>query len=93
MVKQEIINMIVNKSCDPEDIHPTILKELMNNISTPISILFHKSITEGAVPRDWKRAYVTPIYKKGPNNNAENYRPISLTSVVCKLMETFIKLS
>jgi hypothetical protein len=41
---------------------------------------------------DWKKAYVSPIYKKGARNIAENYRPISLTSVVvCKLMEKFVK--
>ena len=45
----------------------------------------------GEIPRDWKRANVSPIFKKGPRNNAENYRPISLMFIVCKLMESFVK--
>ena len=40
---------------------------------------------------NWKMAYVSPIFKKGPRNKAGNYRPISLTSFVCKLMESFVK--
>ena len=43
------------------------------------------------MPEDWKTANVTPIYKKGPKLCAENYRPISLTSCVCKILESIIK--
>ena len=43
------------------------------------------------LPIDWKRANISPIYKKGSRNRAENYRPIRLTSLVCKIMETFVK--
>ena len=46
---------------------------------------------EGCIPQDWKMAYVSPIFKKGATTKAENYRPISLTSIVCKLMESFVK--
>ena len=46
---------------------------------------------EGCIPQDWKMAYVLPIFKKGVRNKAENYRPIRLTSIVCKLMESFVK--
>ena len=43
------------------------------------------------VPADWKEAIVTPVYKKGAKNKAENYRPIKLTSIVCNLMESLVK--
>jgi len=43
------------------------------------------------LPHDWKQANISPIYKKGPRNVAGNYRPVSLTSVVCKILETLIK--
>ncbi|MCP4267589.1 MAG: reverse transcriptase family protein, partial [Candidatus Brocadiaceae bacterium] len=43
------------------------------------------------VPEEWKLANVTPIFKKGCKSQPGNYRPISLTSVVCKLMETIIR--
>ena len=46
---------------------------------------------EGDIPTEWKSANVSPIYKKGSKNKAENYRPISLTSIICKIMESFIK--
>ena len=68
-----------------------MLKELVNNISRAIAFLLIKSMGQGVIPKDWKRANVSPIYKKGSRNCAENYRPISLTSLICKLMETFVK--
>ena len=45
----------------------------------------------GVIPREWRRANVSPIYKKGARNIAENYRPVSLTSIICKIMEKFVK--
>ena len=51
----------------------------------------NRTMEYGYLTLDWKKAFVSPIYKKGPRNLAENYRPISLTSVVCKLMEKFVK--
>ena len=46
---------------------------------------------EGIVPSEWKEANITPLFKKGSRNKPENYRPVSLTSVVCKLLETLIR--
>ena len=46
------------------------------------------SLEEGIVPSEWKEANITPLFKKGSRNN---YRPVSLTSVVCKLLETLIR--
>jgi len=45
----------------------------------------------GKVPDDWKRANVTPIFKKGSKADPGNYRPVSLTSVCCKMLESLIK--
>ena len=91
MVIEEIGRLKVNKSCGPDEIHPKMLKELVSIISLPLSILLNRSMQEGVVPTDWKKAYVSAIYKKGSKSVAENYRPISLTSLVCKLMESFVK--
>ena len=46
---------------------------------------------ERCIPQYWKIAYVSPIFKKGARNKAENYRPVSLTSVLCKLIKSFVK--
>ena len=43
------------------------------------------------VPSEWKEANITLLFKKGSRNKPENYRPVSLTSVVCKLLETLIR--
>ena len=91
MVAEEIENTNVDKSCGPDDIHPRMLKELVEFIALPISILLNRTMETGVIPSDWKRAYVSAIFKKGSKSKAENYRPISLTSIVCKLMETMIK--
>ena len=53
-------------------------------------MIFDSSLEQGCVPDDWKHAKVSPIYKKGDREKAENYRPVSLTSVVCKVMEHII---
>ena len=76
--------MNVNKSCGPDD--PRMPIELVDNMSRPLALLFNKSLEEGDIPKDWKQANVSPVYKKGAKNRAENYRPISLTSIVCKIM-------
>ena len=83
MVKKEFSNINNNKSCGPEEIYI--------KISRVIAFLLIKSMGQGVIPKDWKRANVSLIYKKGSRNCAENYRPISLTSLICKLMETFVK--
>ena len=53
--------------------------------------MFNLSPEEGIIPSEWKEANITPLFKKGSINKPENYRPVSLTSVVCKLLETLIR--
>ena len=54
------------------------------------TILFQASLHQGRIPNDWKEAHIVPVYKKGDTTNAENYRPVSLTSVTCKLLEHIV---
>jgi hypothetical protein len=75
----------------PDKIFPRILKELRYELVDPLCTLFTKSMATGEVPRDWKTAIVTPIFKKGAKADPGNYRPVSLTSVPCKVMESVIK--
>ena len=80
-----------NKTSGPDCIAPRVLKEAKFQLCRPLSILFTKSFNSGKIPNDWKLANVTPIEKKGNKATPSNYRPISLTSVVCKLMESIIR--
>ena len=52
--------------------------------------MFNLLLEEGIVPSEWKEANITPLFNKGSRKKSENYRPVSLTSVVCKLLETLI---
>ena len=81
----------VNKSQGPDLIHPRVLKELSKQLSYPLTKLFHKCMKEGKVPDVWKKAEVKPIFKKGKRSSPGNYRPVSLTPVICKIFEGFIR--
>ena len=91
MVEEEIKIMKITKSPGPDDIHPLMLIQLVSYLKKPLAFLFNKTLETGEIPEDWKKGTISSIFKKGAKNRAENYRPISLTSIVCKLMEKFIK--
>ncbi|MEW8547929.1 MAG: reverse transcriptase family protein, partial [Candidatus Thiodiazotropha sp.] len=96
IITEENIEKLINqlkpsKSQGPDNLHPKFLKETQSVIKKPLEIIFQKSIQEGKLPEVWKEANVTPIFKKGNKNNAENYRPISLTSVPGKILEKLIR--
>ena len=90
-VQKRLSSLNPNKSCGPDGIPSRILKELADIIAGPIAALFNCSLQLGEVPSDWKKANISPIFKKGSKSMAANYRPISLTAVLCKLMESFIR--
>lgn len=81
------------KSPGPDGIHPGMLKHLSAELSLPFTLLFEKTMEEGKIPSKWKDAEVRPIFKKGLKTVPGNYRPVSLTSVVCKVFEGFVKRS
>ena len=75
-----------------DGIHSYVLKMCAANLSKPLYLLFKQSLTTGTLPRDCKTANVPPIYKKGLNKSVpNNYRPISLTSQVVKVLESLIR--
>ena len=90
-IMKKLKSLNPNKSSGPDGLHPRILQELSEIISKPLSMIMQKSLDEGILPQDWKDAHVSPIFKKGKKNQTTNYRPVSLTSVVCKVMESVIK--
>ena len=70
---------------------PRVLIEIQNEIVQPLSKIFSFSLQYSDLPADWRDALVIPIFKKGSKREAGNYRPVSLTSVVCKMMETILR--
>ena len=87
MIANTIKKMKDNKSPGVDGIPPKLLKEIVEQIRTPLAKLFNLSL-EGIVTSKWKEANITPLFEKGSRNKPENYRQVSLTSVVCKLLET-----
>ena len=91
VVASKINNMKENKSPGVDGISPKILKEIVEQISMPLAHVFNMSLQEGIVPLEWKEANIIPLFKKGSRNKSVNYRPVSLTSGICKLLETMIR--
>lgn len=85
-----LLNLDANKSVGPDSLHPRILLELSRQLVPRLVILFRRSLETSQVPVDWKKANITPIYKKGSKKIPENYRPVSLTSILSKVMERII---
>jgi hypothetical protein len=92
IILKAIMKMKPNTSSGPDGFPPVILKKLGSSLALPLSLIFTSFMSVGQVPSDWKNAIITPIYKKGLASDPSNYRPISLTSIFCKLMERVIAL-
>ena len=90
-IKCALKSLNVDKSQGPDGIHPRVLKELADQIASPLCKIFNRSIKEGKIPDMWREAEVRPIFKKGKKNDPGNYRPVSLTSVLCKVLEGFVR--
>ena len=79
------------KSAGDDKMHPRILQECAVQLSQPLQIIFQKSLDTGIFPDAWKTATVTPIHKSEERDLSENYRPISITSQVGKILEKIVR--
>ena len=91
MVKKALESLDESKGAGPDGIPSIVLKRCAAELAPPLFILFKRSLAEGQLPVDWKLARVVPIYKGGARSKPENYRPVSMTSQVCKVLERLIK--
>ena len=90
-IRKLLEGLNTTKSSGPDGLHPLALKELREVIAKPLATIFNASLQKGIVPDIWKRGNIVALYKKGDKSDPGNYRPVSLTSVVCKLMERLVR--
>jgi hypothetical protein len=88
-----ITKMPTKTSKTPEDIPAILVKKCREPLAKFLSLLFNLSINTNQIPWQWKFSLITPIHKKGSKNLTKNYRPIALTSVICRILEKLVSLS
>ena len=89
-VKKQLKGLRTNKSCGADKVHPYLLQKLSDDMAVPLTKIFNMSLNSGLVPSIWKEGIISAIFKKGNKSLPSNYRAITLTSVVCKIMEKII---
>lgn len=90
VVRKQLDNIAVTKACGPDLIPARVLKETASEIAPILAEIFQSSLDSGKLSFAWKDTNVSCISKKGQRSNPENYKPISLTSLVCKVLEHII---
>ena len=90
-IRKLLLSLNTTKSPGPDRVHPKLLFELANIVDRPLCMIFNSSFVTGVVPDGWRIAIITALFKKGDKKSASNYRPVSLTSILCKLMEKLIR--
>lgn len=92
-VRTVLSHVNISKSQGPDNIHPKLLKSLTANeeFITALTTLFQQCYNTGKIPEIWKIANITALHKKGDKLNSNNYRPISLTSVLSKCYERIVR--
>ena len=92
-VQKELQKLDISKSQGPDDIHPKLLKSLSSSIGfvSAVTNLFQKCALTCTIPSKWKEANVIALFKKGCKKEPLNYRPVSLTCILCKLYEKLLR--
>ena len=95
VTKEKVLKLLkgVNssKSAGADGIYTRFIKEAAEILTTPVFILFNKSLSEGSLPDIFKKSNVTPIHKRGDKSLPKNYRSISITPILCRLLETIVR--
>ena len=89
-VHKQLSQLNTRKATGPDNISTAILRLAAVELAPVLTKLYQFSHDQGTVPQDWRDAYIVPVFKKGERHQPSNYRPVSLTSVVSKIMEHII---
>ena len=88
-----LANLDPCKASGPDGIPARYLKDMANDLAPSLTLIYQASLQQGCIPDEWKKVLITPIYKNGDSSCPANYRPISLTCIVCKTLEHIISTS
>ena len=91
IIRKKLMSIRMDKAPGVDELVPMFLTALSDEISVPLSKIYNRSLREGEVPNDWRDANVSPIFKSGSRAVPGNYRPVSLTCVLCKVLESIIR--
>ena len=91
-VSQLLTTLDVHKAPGPDKIPSHLFQLASQEIAPVLTLIFNSSLHQGELPMDWKHANIVPVFKKGDKTLTSNYRPISLTSISCKIKECLFTL-
>ena len=89
-VRKLLYKLKAHKGSGPDGLPNRVLKELSHELAPSLTALYNQSLSSHSLPEDWKHAFISPVYKKGDVHTPRNYRPVSLTTVTCKILEHII---
>ena len=90
-VMQILDKLREDKAAGADELVSRFWGKIQHQLACPLTILLNNIMKSGQVPADWKEANVVPVFKGGCRNVATNYRPISLTSQLSKVLETIVR--
>jgi len=91
IVEKKLLKLDTSKSTGPDIQSPKVLKEIAHEIAYPVAMLYRESVKSMSVPGRWKESIVSVLFKKGNKFLAGNYRPVSLTCILCKVLESILR--
>ena len=90
-VREKLVRLNTDRAPGPDGLHPRVLRETAVEMAEPWARLFRSSLDSGCLPSDWQIDEIIPIFKNGSKQLPANYRPVALTAVPCKVLESLVR--